>query len=110
MILRDVILQNAQTVASIGTYISIADAQLVVIAIGGTSTSFNINFEASLDNTLYFPVDGNPVANTSTAVASPSASVLNQCWEFDVPAYSYLRANLTAIANGNITATANSLT
>jgi hypothetical protein len=76
--------------------------------VGGTSTSFTINFEISIDGILYVPIDGNLIANTATAVASHTTSTLTQGWQFDVPALGYFRANLIAIANGNVNVIADS--
>lgn len=99
-------IQDASTTTLTGNSISVHDAESLVISISGTSTSFTLAFMGSLDGVNYFPVMGDKTSDYNTS--STTTSTLNEAWEFDVSALAKFRANITAIANGNVSVFANS--
>jgi hypothetical protein len=98
-------LQNAQTTISTGDYINVTETDVMVISISGTSTSFTILFQASLDGVNYFNISGTKLSDPT--VFSTTTSTIGEAWEFDVSAITSVKTNLTAIGNGNITVVAN---
>ena len=100
-------IQNAQTIIGDGDYIITNTIDTLVLSISGTSTSFTINFTASLDGVNYGLFEGNKLGNSS--ILANTTSTIGELWEFDVSGVNYFKAKLTAIANGNITAIGNGL-
>lgn len=93
-------LHTAQTIPSVGDRISTAAADTLIVAITGTSTSFTLQFQGSLDGTNFFNIEANKCSDST--VLATSTSVVGDAWEIDVTAWSSFRANLTAIGNGYI--------
>lgn len=72
------------------------------LAVVGTSIGASLNFEVSLDNANWFVVTPTAVPGSGATVVG-SAATSNGLYTITVAAR-YLRANLTAIASGNLTA------
>ena len=100
---RIITLHDAQTQISGGNTIIVDDVDTLIIAISGSSTSFTLQFLASLldDGENYFPLSGNKMSDLSTFATSTTA--VNEAWQFDVTGLSYFKANLSAIGNGTVT-------
>jgi len=98
-------IQNEQTIISTGEFINVSNADTLVISIFGTSTSFALLFQGSLDGINYFNISGIKLSNPMAF--STTTSVIGEAWEFDVSALGYYKANLNAISNGSITVIAN---
>lgn len=96
---------KASTTVNTGKTVFVNDATSLLISIHGTSTSFTIKFEGSLDGTNFFPIEGYKY-NDST-ISATQTSTKDEAWEFDVTLIKAFRANLTAIANNNISVVAN---
>jgi len=96
---------NASTTIQIGKVVSVNDATDLCIQIWGTSTSFIVSFEASLDGINFDTFEGYRIGDTTkTLITSATTKGL---YEFDVTLVKAFRANLIAIANGNISVAAN---
>jgi len=95
------LIQNIQSVTSTGEFINVKNADVLVISVFGTSTSFTLLFQGSLDGINYFSIFGTKF--TDPTVFSTTTSTIGEAWEFDVSALSTFKANLTTISNGNIT-------
>ena len=98
-------IQNAQTIISTGGYVVTNSIETLVIAISGTSTSFTINFLASIDGVNYFLYEGNKLGNSS--ILANTTSTIGEGWTFDTTAINYIMCSITAIGNGNVTVVAN---
>jgi len=99
------LIQNAQTKVSTGDYINVTNSDDLVISVYGTSTSFTLLFQGSLDNINYFGISGTKLSDPMAFSASTSS--LSEAWEFDVSALASFRTSLTVIGNGNVTVVAN---
>ena len=97
-------LHNAQTQVSVGEDIIVDNVSSLSLQIYGTSTSFTLEFEVSLDGENFDDIMGDNKGDYSIYSASTTSK---GCWEFDVSGWAYFRAKLTAIGNGNITVLAN---
>lgn len=96
----NIILQNATTIISIGTPFSVNAYKTITIEITGTSTSRTINFEASSVSGVYYAIQGVKLLDYSMATSTTGN---NEVWTFDITGLENFRANVTAIAAGNVT-------
>jgi hypothetical protein len=101
-------LQDTVTSASAGKIISCWNTNRLVAHVKGTSTTFTINFQASLDGKNdedFFNVEGYKKSDITTRTSSVTST--GDGWDFDVTPYKYFRANVSSISDGNITIIAN---
>ena len=100
-------LHDAQTQISDGEHVIVDNSSTLIVAIAGSSTSFQVSFTASIDGTNYFPISGNKMGDYS--VFASSVTTIGDAYEFDVSALFFFKAKITAIGNGNITVVANAI-
>jgi len=93
-------IQNEETNVFVGDDINVIGIDTLVAHIYGTSTSFTILFEGSLDGVNFFNISGTKLADPT--VFASTTSTIGEAWEFDVPTLESFRTKLTAITNGNI--------
>lgn len=101
-------LQDSATTVQNGRFANINNSDEATVSISGTSTSFTVKFQASLDGVTFFDVEGDKI-NNSTAPSATSTSTLNEAWQFDTASLIYFRTPITAIGNGNITVIINAV-
>lgn len=102
------VIQNKQTIVSVGDSVNLSNTDTLVISVSGTSTSFSIIFQGSLNTTDYFSIAGTKLLDNITS--SATTSTMGEAWEFDVSALTRFQASIVAIANGNVSVTANIIT
>lgn len=100
-------LQDASTISGNGQEISVFEAEAVVLGVTGTSTSFLLRFQESLDGINFFDIEG--FKRSDSLTSATTTSNLNESWEFDVSASSKFRTKLETISNGNVTVLAHSI-
>lgn len=93
-------LQNNVTTTGTGTPFTVGAYKTLTIEITGTSTSQNINFEASSISGTYYPIQGVRLSDYSMAT---STTGINEVWTFDITGLQNFRANLTSVSGGNVT-------
>jgi len=96
---------NISTTVQTGKVVLVNDCTDLCIQISGTSTSFTITFEASLDGVNFDTFEGYRIGDTTKTLIT--STITKGLYEFDVTLIKAFRANLTAIANGNISVAAN---
>lgn len=72
----------------------------ISIQIISDSTSFEVKFEASLNNSDWVSIEGLPMNLQSEWATKTSAP--NTVWSFDISTCEYFRVNLTSILNGSV--------
>lgn len=96
-------LQAAATAAAVGVAIDCSALSVVGFQITGTSTSRTIQFDGSVDGSNYVAIQA---VNAATAAVATSTTATGEIWQIDVAGLASFRANLTAVAGGNVTVTA----
>lgn len=93
------IFQNATTISN--DCVDVNGAESLKIGIFGSSTSFTVQFMASLDGTNFNKIAG--TCETDGTTMSYITSTLGEAWSFDVSAYVTFRCDIIAIADGYLT-------
>ena len=103
-------IQDAATTTGDGTIVQLGDANSLVVTVYGTSTSFSITFKTALTNsfdaTQWSPIAG---IRQDTQTYTSTASVLSTSYVFDVSKWGYFKAQITAISDGNVSVSYNTV-
>jgi len=100
------ILSNERATTGVSTSISVSATKGLAVTVSGTSTSFTLGFEASINGIDFYPVMG-VLSNDPEFNFVYQTTTKDTMYTFDVSMYKAFRTNLSAIANGYITVEVN---
>ncbi len=95
-------LHDRTTTISNGTALTVQSMKSIGVSIAGTSTDFNVVFEASFNGTDFYPIMGRK-ADDTTITFITSVSELNKIILFNVASYIKFRARVESINDGYVT-------
>jgi hypothetical protein len=81
--------------------VGVQDKENLTVSLGGTATSYTINFQGALEDGVFFDLAGTSLSDP-TDFAFTTSILGQQGWNFDVSVIDLFRVQITAISGGSV--------